>query len=87
MSLETVSSLIQNFTFQKMQSLWLRNMAVNMPEILAGKDIKDLPRLDGKPCIVIGAGPSVSRFRQIEVLAESGWRNPIICQTVCSFHF
>jgi hypothetical protein len=54
-------------------------MALNMPEILAGKDIKDLPRFDGKSCLVIGAGPSVRRFRQLEVLAKNGWKNPIIC--------
>jgi intein/homing endonuclease len=54
-------------------------MALNMPEILAGKDIKDLPRFDGQPCLIIGAGPSIRQFRQLEVLAKSGWKNPIIC--------
>jgi hypothetical protein len=62
-----------------MQGLWFRNMALNMSQILDGKDIKDLPRFDGKPCLVIGAGPSIRQFRQLEVLAKGGWKNPIIC--------
>jgi hypothetical protein len=54
-------------------------MALNMSQILDGKDIKDLPRFDGKPCLVIGAGPSIRQFRQLEILAKSEWKNPIIC--------
>jgi hypothetical protein len=54
-------------------------MALNMPQILAGKDIKDLPKLNGRPCLVVGAGPSIRRFRQLEVLAKSKWTHPVIC--------
>jgi hypothetical protein len=62
-----------------MQALWMRNFAVNMPIILQAKDISQLPRYDGEPCIVVGAGPSVKRFRQLEILAEAKWKHPIIC--------
>jgi intein/homing endonuclease len=62
-----------------MQGLWFRNMALNIPQILDGKDIKDLPRFDGQPCLVIGAGPSIRQFRQLEILAKSKWTHPVIC--------
>lgn len=74
-----ISNLIQNLTFQKMEAQWMRNFALNIPEILKGKDIKDLPRLDGEPCLIVGAGPSVKHFCQLEILARSGWKHPIIC--------
>lgn len=74
-----IADVIQRLTFEKMQAQWMRSMAVNMPQILAGKDIKDLPKHQGEPCLVIGAGPSINRFRQLDVLAKSGWRHPIIC--------
>jgi hypothetical protein len=74
-----ISDLVQKLTFEKMQAQWMRNMAVNMPEILKGRDIKDLPKHPSEACIVIGAGPSVKRFRQLETLAKSGWRHPILC--------
>jgi len=77
--METLSSLVQKLTFEKMQAEWMRNFAVNMPQILKGKDIKDLPKLNGRPCLVIGAGPSISRFHQLEVLAKSKWTHPVIC--------
>jgi len=77
--LSEMKDLVQRLTFEKMQSQWMRNMAVNMPEILKGKDIKDLPKHLNESCLVIGAGPSVKRFRQLDVLAQSNWKGIIIC--------
>lgn len=75
----SISDLVQNLTFNKMQSKWMRSFAVNMPAILRGKDVKDLPKHPNEVALVIGAGPSVKKFRQLDVLAKSRWKGVVIC--------
>ena len=79
MSSVDFKAVIENLTFSKMSPLWYRSFAQNMPAILAGGDIKDLPKHPNESALVIGAGPSIERFRQLDVLEKSEWNKAIIC--------
>jgi len=77
--LNSLSQLVQKLTFEKMEKQWMRNFAQNMQKILAGKDIKDLPKMEKQPCLVIGAGPSVRHFKQLDIIAKKWKGNVIAC--------
>ena len=55
----SVADLVQTLTFNKMLPIWMDNFARNIQQILNGKDIKELERMDKEPCLVVGAGPSI----------------------------
>jgi hypothetical protein len=61
---------IAEYTFQMKEALWMSNLAQNMPQILAGKDVREIPKRKGA-AIVIGAGQSVSRYKHLEILSPS----------------
>ena len=61
---------ISRYTFQVFERKWFENLAENLPLIRTEGDVKDLERLDGKPAVVIGAGPSVRKYRHLEALRE-----------------
>lgn len=53
------------------------NLAENLPAIRPGLDAQDLPKR-GDPCIVIGAGPSLSAYKHLNILKRSGWNHTIL---------
>jgi uncharacterized Rossmann fold enzyme len=57
----------------------MNNLAENLPEIRAGLDLEDLPHKKGEPVIIIGAGPSLKHYGHLKMIADSGWKHPIIC--------
>ena len=78
--LPKLSKTVQNvmdLTFYTKAPMWYNNFAENLATIRKGKDIKELPRLDGKPCICLGAGPSVWKHNHLELLKK--WKGTILC--------
>ncbi|GAI19764.1 unnamed protein product, partial [marine sediment metagenome] len=65
-------------TFQLKEELWANNLAENMPVVRPGRDIKELPKLNGSSAVVVGAGPSVERHGHLRLLKESGYGGTII---------
>ena len=72
----SVADLVQTLTFNKMLPIWMDNFARNIQQILNGKDIKELERMDKEPCLVVGAGPSIRYFKQLDILKK--WKGNII---------
>ena len=58
-SLSINAETVRLHTIAVNESLWMNNLGQNIPFIRSGKDLKNYPRNTGKPCLVIGAGPSV----------------------------
>jgi len=73
---KTVQS-VMDLTFYTKAPMWYNNFAENLAIIRKGKDVKELPRLDGKPCICLGAGPSVWKHNHLELLKK--WKGMILC--------
>lgn len=65
-------------TFQLKEELWADNLAENMPVVRPGRDIRELPKLNGSSTIVVGAGPSVDRHDHLRLLKEIGYGGAIV---------
>jgi hypothetical protein len=46
---------------------WMRNFCLNIPTILKCQDIRELPKIDGKPILIVGGGPSVGKYKQLSI--------------------
>lgn len=68
---------VAEHTWQLKERLWMENLAVNMPLILVGRDIRELPKCGGS-AVVVGAGPSVKEYNQLGALEGSGYSGTII---------
>ena len=66
-------------TYNSKIGLWMENFAVNLPKIRKGLDLLELPKQEGHPCIVVGGGPSLKRYRHLSMIKKSGWNHPILC--------
>lgn len=53
------ADLIQSLTLKRMEKTWMQNLAANLSLIRASHDISEIPKLNGRPALVVGAGPSV----------------------------
>jgi hypothetical protein len=67
---------IMNLTFSAKARLWYDNFAENLSLIRQGKDVRELPTFKGQPCVLVGAGPSIWKFKHLDLLKK--WRKPII---------
>lgn len=68
--------LIQLLTLKKMEKVWMHNLAENLPTIRKAHDICDIPKQTDKPCLVVGAGPSI---KHINLKLLRRWNGIIIC--------
>lgn len=68
---------VSSHTWQLKEKLWAENLAENMPVVRSGRDIKEIPHLNG-PAIVVGAGPSVERHGHLKLLGTSGYGGSIV---------
>jgi len=68
---------VMDLTFYMKAPMWYNNLAENLPIIRKGKDVRELPRFDGKSCICLGAGPSVWKNNHLELLKK--WKGTILC--------
>lgn len=69
--------IISEMTIRQCLDIWMENFANNLPEIKAGKDIRELKPVGG-PALVVGAGPSISKYKQLDTLVASNFRKTII---------
>lgn len=69
--------IISEMTIRQCLDIWMENFANNIPEIKAGRDIRELKPVGG-PALVVGAGPSISKYKQLDTLAESNFKKTII---------
>lgn len=68
---------INQFTYHRNEYLWMNNLARNIETIRLGTDIKDLPKQKNKPAIVIAAGPTVKKYKQLKKIAKSDFKGHI----------
>lgn len=57
----------------------IKKIATNLPDILAGKSMRELDGVcKGQDCIIIGAGPSLESNKHLNLLAQSNFKGSII---------
>jgi len=56
------ADLIQTLTLKRMEKTWMQNLAENLSLIRGCHDISDIPKLTGKPALIVGAGPSTKNI-------------------------
>lgn len=61
-------------TVMGLVSLWIDNIRHNWHDIEDSPDVSELPKVDSKPAIVIGAGPSLRDHDHLQRLAESDFQ-------------
>lgn len=73
---------ISEYTFETYERLWFENLSQNLPEIWYGGNLKTLIEENFLPHseygLVIGAGPSLQRFKHLELVSKSGFDGVII---------
>lgn len=78
----TEGEIISEATKQNLFELWVQNFAENLPYIRNGETIEKLvppePDKPQGPAIVIGAGPTVHEFKQLDLLAQSDFEGVTI---------
>jgi hypothetical protein len=57
---------------------WMENLYKNLPLIRPGRNAIDIPHKPKEPCIIVGAGPSLSKFNHLNMIKASGWSHPIL---------
>ncbi|KKL85019.1 hypothetical protein LCGC14_1958890, partial [marine sediment metagenome] len=62
---------------QQQIALWSDNLAKNLKEILKSIDLMDLPQVRDKPALIISGSPSLYERKQLELLAEKGFKGDI----------
>jgi len=74
--------VISEYTFQVYEKLWFENFAQNIGKIWYGRNLRTLIEENMIPksdcALVIGAGPSVDRFNQLETISKLGFDGTII---------
>lgn len=58
---------------------WMRNFHYNMQYIRRDLSIIEMPKADGRSCLIIGGGPSIERYGHLSLLARSKFRGHIFC--------
>ncbi len=78
----TEGEIISEATRRNLFELWMQNFAENLPHIRNGETVEKLvpaePDKPQGPAIVVGAGPTVREFNQLEMLAQSGFEGVVI---------
>ena len=71
------SAIISEMTIKRTLDIWMDNLANNIQEIKLGKDLRQVKPVGG-PALVVGAGPSISKYNHLDLLASSNFRKTII---------
>jgi len=74
-----ISDAVLDFTYDVLIPLWLDNLANNLSLIRSSRDILDLPKKKGEPCILVGGGPSLDYRKHLDQIQKSGWTHPVLC--------
>lgn len=76
----TLESILNNIHLDNSYENWINNFSLNLNDIWKEKSASDL--FKSKPsnsAIVIGAGPSLKKYKHLEILSKSKYRGTIIC--------
>jgi len=74
---------ISTYTFNVKEYLWMNSLAQNMSGIRNGRDVKDLPKREDVPALVIGAGPSINKHQQLKIISKSDFKGTIfVCDRI-----
>jgi len=70
--------------YEKYYDDWIRNFALNLDNIWNGNSVRELIPKQNKtsklsPAIIIGRGPSIHKYRHLDLLAKSNYEGTIIC--------
>lgn len=77
--IQDISKLFADDTFAIKEPLWMDNLAQNMCAIRSGKDLKELSQIGkGKPAIIVGAGPSITKYNHLKMLKDADFQGLII---------
>jgi hypothetical protein len=57
--------------------LWMDHLYRNLPLVRDGLNLQDLPAKK-EPCIVVGAGPSLKKLDQLNLIVQEKWRHPVL---------
>ena len=66
----TVAEEISAYTLFHKEQLWMNNIAENLVEIRGGRGVNEIPKPTG-PAIIIGAGPSVEKFKLLDAIKNN----------------
>ena len=69
--------IVSEMTIRRALDVWMENLANNIQEIKASKDLRDLKPIGG-PALIVGAGPSISNFNHLDILAKSNFKGTIV---------
>lgn len=64
-------------TYNMLIPLWMQNFAENFTAVHKGLDAESLPHRK-EPCICIGGGPSLERYKHIRQIRQAGWKHAIL---------
>jgi hypothetical protein len=64
-------------TYNMLIPLWMQNYAENFTAVHNGLDAEALPHRK-EPCICIGGGPSLDKYKHIRQIRKTGWKHAIL---------
>jgi hypothetical protein len=77
---------MEKIYYERLYENWVKNFAVNLNDIWEGKSAKDLDPTNNSQynsnvhsAIVIGSGPSVKKKGHLESLANSNYKDSVVC--------
>ncbi len=80
---KTIEKIFEKAAYESYYDDWITNFALNLDQIWRGKSAKNLIKeiKDSKSFsgIVIGRGPSITKFKHLDLLANSNYSGKIIC--------
>lgn len=79
---ETIERVFKKGTLEFFYEDWVRNLALNLKNIWNDASARELIPQKVEPnssAIVIGRGPSIDRYKHLELLANSNYKGTIIC--------
>ncbi len=81
-----IEKVMEKMYYDRLYENWVTNFALNLEYIWNESSAKDLDPMtnseyqqEDNSAIVIGSGPSVKKFRHLELLAKSDYKGTIIC--------
>lgn len=66
-------------TYNALIGPWMQNFAINLPKIRKGLNLQNLQKKEGEPCILIGGGPSLTRYKHLQKIKKACWKHPVLC--------
>lgn len=79
---DTIEKIIRKNAYHAWHEEWIRNFSINLPYIWEGHSASELAPPNGaekSSALVIGRGPSIKKHKQLELLADSGFKGAIVC--------